>query len=467
MNRITNLINNPFKALMICMLAGVVLFSTCKKPTDGVSLIINLKSLVKAPTLVAFINASGKAGSSLPSSFAVTIGGPDAELVQTDIGKHNFVVSNGLLAISLSKDAAPSVSKPVTFSINANIPGYAPVSRTITISYDSLYVQTIPVFDINNPVQGLSSLSATTNLSSNITNISTLLSTILSDASSKPASITIDAGTQFFDISANSINASSLQTNLAYAGLLNNISAILSSAGLQTNNAIGTNGTLINGMVNFKSAALLNINMTAGNTTVKSFSKPLTANLELAKTQTNYTTGKLVVAGDTIPLWSQNENTGQWKYEGVANVVKNTDGNLAASFKITHLSNWALLYTVPNPDYIPAQGNISINCTDKNLVVYPNMWVQFNDVTDPTLSTNLYVTDGKLSGYLINGHTYIVNTIYNGSTYSSGQFTASRNTIPPITGSDFSFNVEYKPDPASANHVNTLFFTGSISGACN
>ena len=207
--------------------------------------------------------------------------------------------------------------------------------------------------------------------------------------------------------------------------------------------------------------------MTAGNTTVKSFSKPLTANLELAKTQTNYTTGKLVVAGDTIPLWSQNENTGQWKYEGVANVVKNTDGNLAASFKITHLSNWALLYTVPNPDYIPAQGNISINCTDKNLVVYPNMWVQFNDVTDPTLSTNLYVTDGKLSGYLINGHTYIVNTIYNGSTYSSGQFTASRNTIPPITGSDFSFNVEYKPDPASANHVNTLFFTGSISGACN
>jgi hypothetical protein len=464
---ITNLTKKPFKALYLCAITSLILFSTCKKPTDGVSLIINIKSLVKAPTLVAFINASSKKGSALPASFAVTISGPDAALVQTDIGKHNFVVSNGLLAISLSKDAAPSVSKPVIFSINANIPGYAPVSRTVTINYDTLYVQTIPVFDINNPVQGLSSLSATTNLSSNITNISTLLTTLLTDLTSKPASITIAAGTQFFDLSANSISASSLQTNLSYAGLLNNLSAILGNAGMQTNNVIGKNGTLVTGMVNFKSAAVLNINMTAGNTAVKSFSKPLTANLELAKGQTNYTTGKLVAAGDTIPLWSQNESTGQWKYEGVASVVTNADGNLAASFKITHLSNWALLYTQANPDYIPAQGNISINCTDKNLVVYPNTWVQFNDVTDPTLSINLYVADGKLSGYLINGHTYTITTTYNGSTYSSGQFTATRSAVAPITGSDFSFSVDYKPDPASANNVNTLFFTGNISGTCN
>lgn len=467
MNVITNFRYKPFNTLLIFLLASVVLFSTCKKPTDGVNLIFNTKTLVKAPTLVTFISANGKTGAALPSTFSVTIGGPNAALVQTDIGKQNFTVYNGLLAISLNKDAAPTLNNPVVFSINASIPGFAPVSKTITINYDTVYIQTIPVFQSNKTAQGVSSLAISTNLTGNAANATTLQTTIVANSGSKPATLTIPTGTQFLDASRNIINGSSMQANVVYTGLLNNVSAVLSNTDMHTTNAIGKDGNLINGIVNFKAVGVLNVNMNEGGSIIKSFSKPISANLELASGQTNYTNGNLIAVGDTIPLWSQNENTGQWKYEGVANVIKNSDGNLAASFNIKHLSNWALLYTQANPDYIPAKGQISITCSDKNIVLYPNTWVQFYDITDPTLSTNIYISDGKLSGYLINGHSYTLISVYNGTVYASGQFTANRNTIPPTTGSDFSFSVDYKPDPTSTKNVNVLYFTASISGGCN
>ena len=50
--------------------------------------------------------------------------------------------------------------------------------------------------------------------------------------------------------------------------------------------------------------------------------------------------GKLLVLGDTIPLWSMSEKTGEWVQEGVGTVVDNGNGTKALEAVITHFSLW-------------------------------------------------------------------------------------------------------------------------------
>src|SRR5690606_37535833 len=73
---------------------------------------------------------------------------------------------------------------------------------------------------------------------------------------------------------------------------------------------------------------------------VKSFSKPLTMDVELNSTEINPNTGQPYKENETIPTWSLNTETGQWKQESNATVVKNTNGKLAAQMQITHLSEY-------------------------------------------------------------------------------------------------------------------------------
>ena len=50
--------------------------------------------------------------------------------------------------------------------------------------------------------------------------------------------------------------------------------------------------------------------------------------------------GKVLVLGDTIPLWSMSEKTGEWVQEGIGIVVDNGNGTKALEATITHFSLW-------------------------------------------------------------------------------------------------------------------------------
>ncbi len=50
--------------------------------------------------------------------------------------------------------------------------------------------------------------------------------------------------------------------------------------------------------------------------------------------------GKLLVLGDTIPLWSMSETTGEWVQEGIGTVVDTGNGIKALEATVTHFSLW-------------------------------------------------------------------------------------------------------------------------------
>lgn len=63
------------------------------------------------------------------------------------------------------------------------------------------------------------------------------------------------------------------------------------------------------------------------------------------KSMINPETGEAVQVGDEIPLWSYNEEKGQWKFEGQAYLFEEANEDyLNARFAATHLTSWNLDY---------------------------------------------------------------------------------------------------------------------------
>lgn len=74
---------------------------------------------------------------------------------------------------------------------------------------------------------------------------------------------------------------------------------------------------------------------------IKQFSAPVTATITLPAGIVNEDTGEAVKVGDTLPIWSYEEDAGMWAGEGTGTVTaQNADGSFVLSFQTTHLSYW-------------------------------------------------------------------------------------------------------------------------------
>jgi hypothetical protein len=68
----------------------------------------------------------------------------------------------------------------------------------------------------------------------------------------------------------------------------------------------------------------------------------------ISRDTVNPETGELVAVGDSIPVWSYDDETAKWTYDGESKVFEEADDkNLRARFAATHLSSWNLDFYVP------------------------------------------------------------------------------------------------------------------------
>lgn len=334
--------------------------TACKRPDEGLDVIVNVGTLVKAPVLIKFNNANKEVTSQIPD-FEVTITGKDSAFVQMDGGGRKFTVTHGFLPLTMTSKASPTKTKPLTFNVTAKPTGFAPVTRTIEISSDTMTIAELDLVQYANPPKGTSAVVSTIPLRSGVASATTI-KTPVGLGMTETATLTIPDGTKILDVKGTLINASSLQYNIVQysANTPSNLNSF--PGGLEAPLAINDQGKPIPGGVKFITAGMLAINMTANNTPVKNFSKPVEMSIELPQTTDNYNTGKVTSVGDTIPLWSYNENFGVWSKEGVAVVYKNSSGKLAAKASIDHLSYWNLDWYYGGT----IDGNVSINFNPTN-----------------------------------------------------------------------------------------------------
>lgn len=324
---------------MLLVFIGFYLIFSCSKlnPLDEVELTVN-NDVTKSPILIHFANANSSS-TNVPGDFNVTISGKNANLVEMDGGSTNFQASHGLLPLYIVNTANPSTTNPVKFNVYAEIPGFAPVTQSVTITSDSVKVIDITAIEYANPADGTSVSVSQATLSNGVSNGDNF-KTGTSATMSETTTVTIPAGTKVLDANGVAINANQLTSNIVHFSPSSPTSYSAFPGGFNPTNVVDQNGQPINNGegINFVSAGLVAINMKAGNTDVKQFSSPVKVSMEINANTTNFDTGENIKVGDVVPLWSLNEQTGQWKSEGDVTVTTNSNGKLVANFETKHLS---------------------------------------------------------------------------------------------------------------------------------
>lgn len=323
-----------FLAICCGMLNG------CKRTaTQDITWKVNT-GIYSSPVLLRFLN-SDPAATNEPKNFIVTISGRDAAKVVVESGGTDFKAVNGLLPLALLSGVTPTPQNPVIFNVYADIPGFAPVSQSIILTDTAPSVRSVFAVDYANPVKGTAAFIKSTALNSGVSGAITMSTQANADMN-ETTTIAIQDGTQMFDGDGNAISAGTLQTKVIHFGTGTTSSLESFPGGLTAPDAIGKDGNPIPGGVTFVTGGLVSIRMLAGGTDVKKFSKPLNVTMGISSNIINPGTNQAVAAGDSIPIWSLNEQTGQWKYESMAVVAPAGDGKLAVRFQAAHLSCWNL-----------------------------------------------------------------------------------------------------------------------------
>jgi hypothetical protein len=460
----------------------ILAFIGCKKPTEGINLIVSTASLFKAPVLLHFENANTSSATK-PADFNVTIGGKDAALVQMGSGGDNFKASHGFLPLALKAGANPSATNPITFNVRAEIPGFAPVVQNVTITRDTVHVFKVPVIEYSKPVDGTAVLQTQSTIAAGTVTTAVSLSPATTSTLPEKATITIPAGTQVMDANNNVINAAQLKSSIIQYGSGTPAIANIFPGGMSPSNVIGANGAAIPGGVNFVTAGLLSINMTAGTTPVKKFSKPVEIVQELQAGMINFETGTPLKAGDVIPLWSLNEETGQWTAEGNANVsVDAGSGKLVAKYAISHLSGWNLDWAWSSfggqnsvirplvinliPSQTPWSGNyeVQLQTASGNYLAGLHGYRPEYDFFEEGSLVNNYLTYKSIKGKYGFSLPYVPNinsakvVIYDNRNYAK---VAESPLFNPTTTGPITLNLTA---PAPPEYVNV---TASFTGKCN
>ncbi len=311
----------------------------CKKITTD-NLVLNVDTDVfSAPTMLSFENAK-EGASNQPLEFSLTISGPDKDKIISGLGTQKFDVHDGWIALNLVKGVEPSLQNPIRFVVSGKLNGFEEIRKEITlVSKDELSVA-VKVIETGNLPSGITEVSKSFKLNAGVFDVSEVLMTSPENGTNETAKLTLNTGTKFRDKDQNFISGDLLTADVRYYGT-SDASVSVFPGGLSPQNVLDKNGKSIAGGVNFFTAGLVDIDMSIGGKDVKYFDKPVDVEMKLNPEQDNFLTGAKVKAGDSIPVWSLDEVTGQWKEEQKAVIVETVTG-LTAKFAVKHLSAWNL-----------------------------------------------------------------------------------------------------------------------------
>lgn len=324
-----------FKNIATAFVVMMILFAGCKNPAEDVQIIVNT-DIFKSPMLLQFVNARPDLDG--PQTFDVTITGPGASLVRTTTGGKDFKVAGGLLNLLLDRSATPTEANPVKFTVVATAPGYAPTYQDVIVTNEKdPIIYRVSMNQYANPAANTGAVVATKGMTNGTAVGDQVITTATNAGMALKTVVTLPSGTVLLDGSGQPVGGDQVEARVIHysaAGASN------MPGGSFASNVIGANGQPIADGVDFNLAGAVSIDMFYGSKEVKKFSKPVIVDIEVNNTMINPNTNQVIKENETIPMWSLDDLTGQWKNEGEATFVKNNAGVLVARMQITHLSGY-------------------------------------------------------------------------------------------------------------------------------
>ncbi|HDQ44326.1 MAG TPA: hypothetical protein ENN17_02340 [bacterium] len=324
---------------------ALIFFSTCnfKNPTDNLKLIVNFES-VKTTVAVDFVNS--KTGATIDDrTITLQVEGKDRAMAVdlTNEPASRFSVTEGLISFGIREGVTPTPDSPLELRLIVNAAGYLPTSLPVVI--DSTGSHPFSVFMVlkSDPPEGV---STTSDNSGQAGNNGAVLGAIVVSTDPEPesgcaATVTIPQGTIVTDGSGNPLQGG-LTVEVTYFNSQTESSLNSFPGGFSVNVSADPDGNPGEGV--FITAGFIVVEITDANgRKASSFDPEITLTIEIAPGTINPETDLPVAAGDIIPVWSYDNATGEWQYEGPGVVTgPNANGNFQISYQTGHLSWWNL-----------------------------------------------------------------------------------------------------------------------------
>ena len=324
---------------LVALIAIFLFFKYCLNPTQA---IVEIKSTIQAPTGVAFIevkdgtrqNVTGRIKVTFIDSAGMVMSANGVPLTTIDI--------TSVMSIGLSPNAKLSVDKPYLFYIKVESEGYATNIKPVVITQNTAYY--IPIYMVK-----LDALPSGNGLAATVGTTSALIDnnqTIVAGTGAQSFRLTIPEGTRF-SVAGKEINSESkLSYYLLRGNALDSSANLAFPGGFEVVKAMNETGKeIVNPIAPayFTTAGWFTMELKdETGQKIDGFSKPVEVEMPINNRVKNPITQAVVKAGDRIPLWSMNEQTGVWIKNGETTVVDAGGGQLKTKYSINHLSTWNL-----------------------------------------------------------------------------------------------------------------------------
>ncbi|OHD05411.1 MAG: hypothetical protein A2086_14055 [Spirochaetes bacterium GWD1_27_9] len=302
----------------------------------------------------------------------VTFSGQDKSIAEKFSGAVNGVlkVNTGIVSFNIEKE----ILSTLDFTVVVNADKYISSSKRInSITSSGKLDFQVSLVNIEKTPQGVNVVqkSIGTADTSGKTVSDASLSTNTNESVSSQASITLLKDTIVKDASGD-ILTGSLKATVGYFSPTSENALSSFPGGLGNVNITTTRGdTEENGF--FVSGGFVSIDITDqnGKSAEKFEGNSLKVSVDIPEGLLNPETGVLIKAGDVIPLWSYNKETGKWTKETTvtrsSNGVEKINGKLTLSFDAPHLSYWNIDWF--SPSKIDTSRNIKLIGIEKGVPV--------------------------------------------------------------------------------------------------
>jgi hypothetical protein len=154
--------------------------------------------------------------------------------------------------------------------------------------------------------------------------------------------IAIPSGTQFKNEAGTTVSGADLKVEVVSfdardSNALANFPGGFSPNGVLNLPGAGGNRSDSN-EVYFQTGGFTSVDMTVGNQAIRSFNQPINVSVDVDSLTINPNTGTVVQVGDSLPIWSYDNQTAAWSYERVGVITRDNSGKMKVSFPTTHLS---------------------------------------------------------------------------------------------------------------------------------
>ncbi len=386
------------------ILSVVFYIYTCEDGKNG----IKKNDPIKAPAAFAFIDANVVNNSYVPN-VTVTLIDPDS-LVRTSSGTSftELILKNGVMNLGLHYQATVNEKEPYRYRIKAEAPGYVTTMETVFLTNEKPGYFPVFMVKLATPPPGVGGRDTTLPVnSSGYVTADIAFETTGGTLANSKFTISIPEGTQLLSNCKGVSNPTGEAAKIQLASFdptAPNIGKTFPNGFLVTD-ATNENGEVIASPSEpflFASAGWISANIKVGDLEVDSFSKPVEGTMTIDPKLINPDTNKEFQVGDTVPIWSLDEDTGNWRLEDQA-MVKGNSAELFVKFAMTHLSIW-------NLDYNLATCSSDIAVT----IVNPNLSLEYYvDIVRADTGKSFCVTGARSTALnwstLDNGPNYIRN----------------------------------------------------------